>query len=108
MSWLIAKAYAQISLIGPGVPCADKFTSGQITADCIPQYIAYLIQQVFALTGALCLIMLIVGGYQWALGSIAGGKDKAKATLLWAITGMILSTLSFFIIDFVISSLAAL
>ncbi len=108
MSWLVTKAFAQISLIGTDVPCGAKFRSGEITADCVPLYIAYLIQQVFSVTGALCLIMLIIGGYEWALGSVAGGKDKAQATIMWAIIGMILSALSFFIVDFVISSLAAL
>ncbi len=101
-----AKAGQMLSLIGNDVPCRDKFLSGQITADCVPQYIAYVIQQVFALTGAICLIVIMIGGFQYALGTVAGGKDKAMATIRYGIIGMIVSALAFFILDFVISAIA--
>lgn len=96
-----------VSLIGNDVPCRGKFISGQITADCIPLYIAYVIQQVFKFTGAICLIAIMIGGFQYALGNLVGGKDKALATIRWAVLGMIISALSFFIIDFILSALGA-
>ena len=89
------------------IPGCD-FQTGAIKASCIPIYIAYLIEQIFMLTGAICLIVIMVGGYQYALGQIVGGKEKAQATIRYGIIGMIVSALSFFIIDFIISSLAGI
>lgn len=111
MAWLFAalptSASAQmISLFGDDVPCKGKFESGEVTADCVPQYIAYVIQQVFAFTGAVCLIMIMIGGFQYALGNVAGGKDRAQATIRNGIIGMVVSALAFFILSFIINAIA--
>ncbi len=91
-----------------GVPGCD-FMSGRVTADCIPFYMAHLIKTIFAATGAICIIMILISGYKFALGGVTGGDSSdAKETLKWAIIGMIVSALAFFIIDFVISSLAGI
>jgi hypothetical protein len=107
VSVLPVSAGAQmISLFGDDVPCKSKFLSGEVTADCVPQYIAYVIQQVFSFTGAVALIVIMVGGFQYALGTVAGGKDKAKATIQFGIVGMIVSALAFFILSFIINAIA--
>ncbi len=105
--WVPSSAMAQmISLFGDDVPCKEKFQTGNVTADCVPLYIAYVIKQVFSFTGAVCLIVIMLGGFQYALGTVAGGKDKARATIQYGIIGMIVSALAFFILSFVINAIA--
>lgn len=92
------------AIISDGIEGCD-FKSGQIVADCIPKYIAYLIEMLFGFTGAICLIVILVGGFQYALGNVAGGKDKAMATLRYGIIGMIVSALSYVIVNFIAKSI---
>ena len=82
------------------------FASGQIEADCIPKYIAYLIEILFGFTGGICLIVILVGGFQYALGTVAGGKDKAMATIRYGIIGMIVSACSYLIVNFIVSAIS--
>ncbi|MDD5469415.1 MAG: hypothetical protein PHO92_01285 [Candidatus Peribacteraceae bacterium] len=98
-------AFAQDSLISDGAGGCD-FASGQVHADCIPGYIAYLIKILFGFTGGICLIVILVGGFQYALGTVAGGKDKAMATIRYGIIGMILSALSYVIVNFIVTAIA--
>lgn len=83
------------------------FKSGEITAKCVPIYLAYLIKTIFGFAGAICLFVIMFAGYEFVLGSVTGGDTSAgKERLKWGIIGFIVSALSFFIIDFVISTLA--
>lgn len=85
------------------------FTSGKIDAECVPVFIAHLIQQIFMFTGAICLIMIMIGAYQLVLGrSIGAETSKGQSTITWGLIGFIAAALSFFIVDFIISSLAGI
>ncbi len=95
------------SLITGGIPNCD-FADGRIHADCIPSFLIHVIQQVFMLTGAASVIMIIIGGYQYALGNAVGGKEKGQASIKWGVLGLVISAFAFFIIDFVISTIAGL
>jgi len=95
-----------ITLIPKGGVAGCNFRTGELSAECIPNYIGFVIQQVFAFTGAIFLIVLMIGGYQYAFGNIAGGKEKGMERIRYGIIGMIVCALSFFIIDFIISTIA--
>ena len=95
------------SIISNDVPGCD-FASGDLDAGCIPSFLVHVIDQVFMVTGAICIIVIMIGGYQYALGNIVGGKEKGLATIRYGIIGMIVSALSFFIIDFIVSAIAGL
>lgn len=76
--------------------------------DCVPIFVAYLIEFVFAGIGTFSVIMMVYAGYEIALGGATGGTtDKGKQRLTWAIVGLIVSILIFAIINFVISSVTA-
>ena len=93
----------------PAEPISPEcdFQSGEVTAKCVPIYIAYLIKTIFGFAGAICLFVIMFAGYEFVLGSLTGGDTSAgKERLKWGIIGFIVSALSFFIIDFVISTLA--
>lgn len=82
-----------------------NFVTGDISASCIPDYIRYLLQIIFMFIGAFFLLMIIIAGYQIAIGSAIGDKEAGKNRLKMAIVGFIISALSFFIVDFFIAVL---
>lgn|GEM_PF-683247 len=101
-------AYGEgISLIGDDVPCSENFIDGDFSADCIPAFLAYIIKQIFAFSGGIFLIITLVGGLQLTIPfPNIGGKEKARGTIQWGIIGMIVSGLSFFILQFIVNALA--
>jgi TRAP-type C4-dicarboxylate transport system permease small subunit len=81
-----------------------NFTTGVLASDCLPGYLAYLIGVIFTLTGAVFLIMLIIGGYQYVLGSSGlGNKEEGTARIRFAIIGFLVTALSFYIVEFVLN-----
>lgn len=88
------------------VPITCNFHTGQFAAFCIPAYLAYLISVIFALTGAIFLLMIILGGYQYVIGKAGGGGgEEGKARVRFAIIGFLVTALAFYIVDFVLSAL---
>jgi len=102
---LPAVAAAQTSII-TNIPGCD-FASGKVTAACVPAFLAHIIKFVFGLTGAFALIMIIISGYQIALAR-AMGRDRSEGftRLRVALIGFILCACSWFIVDFIVRSLA--
>lgn len=98
-------AEAQSAIITNVAGCA--FGTGQVTAACVPAFLAHIIRFVFSLTGAFAVIMIVISGYQIALAK-ALGRDRSEGftRLRVAIIGFILSACSWFIVDFIIQSLA--
>ena len=83
-----------------------NFHTGNFNAECVPTYLAYLISMIFQLTGAIFLLMIILGGYQYVIGKAGGGGgEDSKARVRFAIIGFLVTALSFYIVDFVLSSL---
>ena len=91
---------------GGDIDC--DFNTGVIDAECIPVFIAHIIKFIFGFTGAFFLLMIIWSGYQIALGGVTQDKEKGKNRLIFAIVGFIICTLTFFIIDFIVSTVAGL
>lgn len=98
-----SEAFAQ-TLISYNVPGCN-FRSGVINANCVPQYIAFLIGQIFMLTGALSLIMIMWGGIEYTLDKLIGGKEKGITRIKHGILGMVVSGLAFFIVNFAVGAL---
>ncbi|ALM10021.1 MAG TPA: hypothetical protein DEB30_03195 [Candidatus Peribacter riflensis] len=89
-----------------GVPGCD-FASGDLVASCVPLFIAHVIKTVFGFVGGVCLILILIAGYRLLLAVVTGGdKSTGFEMLRWAIIGFVTSALTFFIIDFIISTLA--
>ena len=82
-----------------------NFGGGDLDASCVPNYIAYLIKIIFELTGAIFLLMIIIGGYQYVISKAGGGGgDEGKARVRFAIVGFLVTALSFYIVDFILNS----
>lgn len=98
---LSTKAYAQIIKDLPGCP----ITTGWFGAGCVPVFIGHLIQFVLAFVGGICLINIMIGGYQIALGSAIGDKEAGKNRILWALVGLLVSLFCYGLINLLISTL---
>ncbi len=84
-----------------------NFKTGELHFDCIPTYIAYLIQFMFAGVGMFALLVTIWAGYDIALAG-ATGQDKSAGyqRLRNAIIGLLVAVLAYAIIDFVIGTVS--
>lgn len=71
-------------------------------ADTIPEIIAQAIRILLAIVAILSVIMIIVAGFRMVLSSGNESQVKtAKATLMWAIIGLVVSLLSFSLVALV-------
>lgn len=103
--WAV-EAYALTPTLIPGATGLCNFFTGKFPATCVPDYIAYLIGVIFSLSGAIFLLMVILGGYQYVISKMGGGGgEEGKARVRFAIIGFVVTALSFYIVDFVLSSL---
>lgn len=69
--------------------------------------IANIMSAVFVLVGALAVFFLLVGAARYVSANGEAPKvAQAKNTILYALVGLILSTLGFTVVQFVIGSLA--
>lgn len=103
---LSVAAQPRPALIQSGITGCD-FVTGKLTAGCIPQFLGHIIGIQFAITGAVFLIVTAMGGYQYVLGSAGvGQKENGLARIRFGMLGFLVSALAFFIVDFVITTLA--
>ena len=94
-----------IAIITNGIPGCD-FITGRLTADCIPSFIAHLIQIIFSLLGLFFLVNVMYAGYEIAIGAATGGgREAGVRRLQWAIIGLAVSICSFLILDLVLTVL---
>lgn len=102
------RAYAQAGLISNEVDNCN-FISGRLTAECVPSLISYVIAFIFSLIGLFVAIQIVISGYQIALAK-ATGRDRSEGLtrLRVALIGFVLCAFSWYIIDFIVSSLAGI
>ena len=103
LALLLAPLGAEAALI-ENVPGCD-FVTGQVRAGCMVMFMAHLIGQVFKFTGVICLIVIMWGGYELALGNAIGGKEKGQARIRFGIIGMVVCAACLAIVDFAVSAL---
>ena len=64
-------------------------------------YVAYLIQNLSILAGALSMLFITLGGYQYFLAMVSGEDSNAKNTVKNAILGLVISFSSWIIVEIV-------
>lgn len=107
MNVFIQKATAQ-GIISNNVANCD-FASGFLTAECVPSMLSYIIGFIFSLIGLFAAIQIIISGYQIALAKVTGrDRSEGLTRLRVALGGFVLCAFSWYIIDFIVSSLAGI
>lgn len=77
----------------------DNFTAGGDLTIIVKR----VINVAMAVLGVVCVIMLIVGGYNYTMsGGDASKVTKAKNTILYAVIGLVIALLALAIVNFVI------
>jgi len=89
--------YAQTTLTPDNNTCMK-------TGDChlsdIPFFIQYIASYLVGIAGTISVVMVMWGGYQWIMGGVSEDqKSKAKKTLFYAIIGLIITLLSWVIVN---------
>ena len=74
------------------------------TGDChlsdIPFFIQYIASYLVGIAGTISVVMVMWGGYQWIMGGVSEDqKGKGKKTLTYAVIGLIITLLSWVIIN---------
>lgn len=85
--------------------CKDKLRNGNLNFEDIPNIIQTATSILLGFTGTISMIMIIIGGFKYALGSIEGDKTKGKDTIIYGISGFVVSAAAWFIIKLVLDNL---
>ncbi len=84
-----------------------NFLNGDLHYHCVPIYVAYIIRLLFGMMGTICLVMIIWAGFEWAFSGLQNDTQAPKTRIKNAIMGLVLCTLSYLLVDTVISALFA-
>ena len=67
----------------------------------LPNMIESLSVWLLSIVGVLCTLMIIIGGYQYITGALAG-KEDGKQTIIYAITGLVVTLLAYVMVTTVV------
>ncbi|OGJ56806.1 hypothetical protein A2635_04425 [Candidatus Peribacteria bacterium RIFCSPHIGHO2_01_FULL_51_9] len=81
------------------------FDTGMLSASCIPWFIGHSIKTIFGLVGVFFLIQVFFAGYQIALSGVTDDKSAGKNRLIWSIVGFAACSMSYLIVDIILSAL---
>ncbi len=81
--------------------------TGQITLEMVPLFVTYIANFMMAMIGIICVLFIVLGGYYYIYGGISDDKDKGKKTITNAIIGLIVATLAWVIVNFVIATVTS-
>lgn len=103
--FLVERAFAQTpGVIMEGLSGCD-FTTGRLAAACIPVFIGHLVQVIMGLVGSVFVINVMIGGYEYVIGSLQGEESNGKERIYWSIIGLIVTSLAYLILDLVLTVL---
>ena len=78
-----------------------KIQCGTVSLNDVPILIIYLIQWVLTLAGSIAVIMIMVGAFQYMLGGVTDDKERGKKTLIYAIGGLVVAFMAWWIVELV-------
>lgn len=91
-------------MVGPalhGKYLASKIRCGLMQMGDIPYYIKHALEFFIWLAGTVAVIMVMVGGYQYAIGGITENKEQGKKTITAALIGLMVTLVAWVIINVV-------
>ncbi len=96
----------RLGIISGGEGKCDWGT-GKLELECVNIVIGNAIKIAFGFAGTICLLMIIIAGYQIALGGITGSGDTGgKERLKWALLGFFMTACTFGIINAALSAIS--
>lgn len=101
------KTFAAWTLIPETGNLADKFRSGEFELNDIAEFGLYIIQILIQVAGMIAVILIMVGGYRYVIGSFYEEKEGGKNTLKYSIAGFAVCVLSWIIVQVLVSFLTS-
>ncbi len=68
---------------------AESIRKGDIELSDLPELFFYWIKMVLSLVGIFAIVMIIIGGLMYMIGSLSDEKEKGKQYLVYAFWGLI-------------------
>ena len=79
----------------------DAFRTGNFEIWQLGDYVQYLIEILIVLAGGISVLFIVIGGYEYMIGSITDDKEAGKKTIAYALGGFAISVLAWTIVNFV-------
>jgi hypothetical protein len=97
----VQTVHAQVTILpGGDHPLAQKIRTGDISLTDIPAFIAYFINIGAILAASVSMLFLVIGGYRYIVGGVMQSeREQGKNTIMYAIIGLIVSLLSWAIVN---------
>lgn len=77
--------------------CAVK--TGYIKMWMLPFFIAWILEFIINLAGLISILMIMIGAYYYIAGGLTDDKEKGKTIIKYAIGGLVLTMLSWVIVQ---------
>jgi len=121
-SWYASKGWAEIfaneDLAKAAIQdntdneAAEKFLAcalktGHIQFWMVPYFVTFMLEFLISIAGLIAILMLIVGAYYYIAGGLTDDKEKGKTIIKYALGGLILTTLSWVIVNIILLALTS-
>ena len=91
--------HSESDYLEPFLACSLR--TGRFALWMLP-YLALLLIQFFSiLAGVLSVLFVVIGGYNFIIGSLSEDKEKGKKTVMYALIGFVVSMLAYTIVNLV-------
>ncbi len=103
LSFYAPSALAQgISILPPdGTIEGMSITEGQVHMVHLPALVLYWVQVVLSVAGGFAVVMIMVGGVQYMIGSVSNDKEQGKKTITYAVAGLVVAYFAWWIVELI-------
>lgn len=81
--------------------------TGRIKMFYLSMILSYALNMLAIVSGSIAMLFIMFGGYQYVVGSLTQSTDNAKKTIINAVTGLIVSTGGWIIVNIVLSIISS-
>ena len=78
--------------------------TGRISFDMAPYFITYITNFLLGLSGLICVLFIVIGGYRYVIGGLTEEKEKGKHTIRDALMGMGIALLAWTVVNVLIGA----
>jgi hypothetical protein len=91
-----------ISILPPdGTIDGMNIANGDVHMVHLPALVLYWIQVLLSVAGGFAVVMVMVGGVQYMIGSVSNDKEQGKKTITYAIGGLVLAFFAWWIVELI-------
>jgi len=75
--------------------------TGKIRLAYLNLFIFYIIRWLTIISGIASMFFIVIGGYKYIMGALSENKEEGKKTIIYALAGLVISTLAWIIVNIV-------